>query len=146
MVYTFPRRWLPESDEPVQIHLDALEERYGGNSLHSEESSLHNGETDLHKRFGTRNEALSQNIFSLLKGKKRAPPDLIRRTILIICKDDFATVDEIAAIISRSHDTVSIHYISMMVKESLPELKYPKNITPPHQSIPDAEVTYSFIN
>ena len=73
-------------------------------------------------------------VFSLLKGKKRASPDLIRRAIVIICENDFVTVDEIAAMLSRSRDTVSIHYISKMVKDGLLELRYPENISHPHQA------------
>jgi len=73
-------------------------------------------------------------VFSLLKGKKRASPDLIRQAILIICENDFVSVDEIATMLSRSRDTVSIHYISKMVKEGLLELKYPENISHPHQA------------
>jgi len=141
MVYTFAGAALVDPEGTVQSRLDAIPEQKRGNplhngesSLHSDKSPLHNGETSLHKRFGTRYEALSQTVLSLLKGKKRVSPDLIRRAILIICENDFVTADEVATMLSRSRDTVSIHYISRMVKEGLLELKYPENISHPHQA------------
>ncbi|MCX6701542.1 MAG: hypothetical protein NTV68_16745 [Methanomicrobiales archaeon] len=73
-------------------------------------------------------------MLSLLKGKKRASPDLIRQEILIIYENDFVTADEIATMLSRSRDTVSIHYIPRMVKEGQLKLKYPENISHPHQA------------
>ncbi|MFA5415362.1 MAG: hypothetical protein WC295_07705 [Methanoregula sp.] len=73
-------------------------------------------------------------MLSRLKGKKRASPDLIRRAILIICENDFVSSDEIATMLNRSRDTMSIHYISRMVKEGLLELKYPENISHPQQA------------
>ena len=41
---------------------------------------------------GTRYDALSQKVFSILKGKKRASPDLIRQAIFIICENDFVSL------------------------------------------------------
>lgn len=73
-------------------------------------------------------------MFSLLKGKKRVSPDLIRQAILIICENDFVSVEEIATMLSRSRDSVSVHYVSKMVKEGLLELRYPENISHPHQA------------
>ena len=73
-------------------------------------------------------------MFSLLKGKKRVSPELMRQAILIICENDFVSVEEIAAMFSRSRDSVSVHYISRMVKEGLFELRYPENISHPHQA------------
>jgi hypothetical protein len=141
MVYTFAGAALDRLEGTVQTRLNAIPGQQTGsplhnegNSLHSDKSPLHNKETSLHKRFGTRYDALSQKVFSLLKGKKRASPDLIRQAILIICENDFVSVDEIATMLSRSRDTVSIHYISRMVKEGLLELKYPENISHPHQA------------
>jgi len=141
MVYTFAGAALVDHEGTVQSRLDAIPGQKKGSPLHNEESSLHtdksplhNEETPLHKKFGTRYEALSQKVFSLLKGKKRASPDLIRRAILIICENDFVTVDEISTMLSRSRDTVSIHYISKMVREGLLELRYPENISHPHQA------------
>jgi predicted HTH transcriptional regulator len=141
MVYTFPKPGPSESDATVQTRLDGIAGQKKESplhnresSLHSDKSPLHNGETSLHKRFGTRYEALSQKVLSLLKGKKRVSPDLIRQAILIICENDFVTADEIATMLSRSRDTVSIHYISKLVKEGQLKLKYPENISHPHQA------------
>jgi predicted HTH transcriptional regulator len=141
MVYTFAGVALVDTEGTVQSRLDAIPGQKKGSPLHNEESSLHsdksplhNGETSLHKRFGTRYDALSQKVFTLLKGKKRASPDLIRQAILVICENDFVSVDEIATMLIRSRDTVSIHYISGMVKEGVLELRYPENISHPHQA------------
>ena len=106
----------------------------GEPSPHSAESPQHNGETPLHKKFGPRYETLTQTVFSLLKGKKRATPDTIRRAILVICENDFVTTDEIATMLNRSRDTMSVHYIPRMVKEGLLELKYPESISHPDQA------------
>jgi ATP-dependent DNA helicase RecG len=73
-------------------------------------------------------------VFSLLKGKKRVSPGLIRQVILMICENDFVSVEEIATMLSRSRDTVSVHYVSKMVKKGLLELIYPENISHPHQA------------
>jgi ATP-dependent DNA helicase RecG len=113
----------------------------GASSVHSEESSLHTGEStlqkgenSLHKRTDTGSDELQQKVFSLLKGKKRASPTLIHRAILIICESDYVTVNEIAAYLRRSRETVSVHYISGMVKKGMLELKYPDTPTHPHQA------------
>lgn len=57
--------------------------------LHSGTSPLHNGKSSLHKKEGTQYEILSQKVFSLLKGKKRVSPELLRQAILLICENDF---------------------------------------------------------
>ena len=141
MVYTFTGAALAGTEGTVQTRLDAIPGQIEGSplhngesSLHSDKSPLHNGDTPLHKRFGTRYEPLSQKVFSLLKGKKRASPEIIRQVILIICEGDFVTADEIAMMINRSRDTLSVHYIPRMVKVGLLELKYPENISHPNQA------------
>jgi len=141
MVYTFAGVPVIDTEGKVQSRLDAIpgQEKEspphnGNNSLHSDKSPPHNGETPLHKKFGIRYEAISQKVFSLIKGKKRVSPDLIRLAILIICENDFVSVEEIATMLNRSRDSVSVHYVSKMVKEGLLELKYPENISHPHQA------------
>jgi len=141
MVYTFAGVPVVDTEGTVQSRLDAIPGQEtvspphnGNNSLHSDKSSPHNWETPLHKKFGTRYEALSQKVFSLLEGKKRVSPDLIRQAILMICENDFVSVGDIATMLSRTRDTVSVHYVSRMVKEGLLELRYPENISHPHQA------------
>lgn len=141
MVYTFAGVPVVDTEGTVQSRLDAIPGQEtvspphnGNNSLHSDKSSPHNGETPLHKKFGTRYEALSQKVFSLLEGKKRVSPDLIRQAILMICENDFVSVGDIATMLSRTRDTVSVHYVSRMVKEGLLELRYPENISHPLQA------------
>ncbi|HII99114.1 MAG TPA: hypothetical protein HA272_07670 [Methanoregula sp.] len=127
MVYTFAGVPVVDTEGTVQSRLDAIPDQ-------DKESPLHNGDTPLHKKFGPRYEAINQKVFSLLKGKKRTSPDLMRQAILIICENDFVSVEEIATMLSRSRDSVSVHYVSKMVKEGLLELRYPENISHPHQA------------
>jgi predicted HTH transcriptional regulator len=141
MVYTFTGALRGGEDDTVQTRLDAAPIQQterplhsGEGSPHNAESPQHNGETPLHKKFGPRYETLTQTVFSLLKGKKRATPDTIRRAILVICENDFVTTDEIATMLNRSRDTLSVHYIPRMVKEGLLELKYPESISHPDQA------------
>ncbi len=141
MVYTFAGASRGGEDDTVQTRLDAVPIQQtegplhsGDGSPHNAESPQHNGETPLHKKFGPRYETLTQTVFSLLKGKKRATPDTIRRAILIICENDFVTTDEIATMLNRSRDTLSVHYIPRMVKEKLLDLKYPESISHPDQA------------
>ena len=141
MVYTFAGVRVVDTEGTVQSRLDAIpgQEKEspphnGDNSPHSDKSPLHNGETPLHKKPGTRYEAISQTVFSLLKGKKRVSPDLMRQAILVICETDFVSVEEIATMLNRSRDSISVHYVSRMVKEGLLELRYPENISHPHQA------------
>jgi ATP-dependent DNA helicase RecG len=141
MVYTFAGVPVVDTEGTIQSRLDAIPgqdkespSHNGDDSLHSDKSPPHNGETSLHKKFGTRYDALSQKVFSLLKGKKRVSPDLMRQAILIICENDFVSVEEMATMLSRSRDSMSVHYVSKMVKEGLLELRYPENISHPHQA------------
>jgi len=142
MVYTFTGASRSGDGNTVQARLDAapiqqtespLHSEEEG-SLHSAENPQHNGETSLHKKFGPRYDALTQTVFSLLKGKRRATPETIRQAILIICENDFVTTDEIATMLHRSRDTLSVHYIPRMVKVGLLELKYPESISHPDQA------------
>jgi hypothetical protein len=141
IVYTFAGVPVVNTEGTVQSRLDAIPDQdkespshNRDDSLHSDRSPLHNGDAPLHKKFGPRYEAINQKVFSLLKGKKRTSPDLMRQAILIICDNDFVSVEEIATMLSRSRDSVSVHYVSKMVKEGLLELRYPENISHPHQA------------
>lgn len=141
MVYTFADIPVIDTKGTIQSRLDAIPGQEKWNPPHSDRDPPHsdrdlphNGEIPLHKAFGTPYEALNQKVFSLLKGKKRASPDLIRQAILIICENDFVPVEEIATMLRRSRDSVSVHYISSMVKEGLLELRYPEKISHPHQA------------
>ena len=142
MVYTFTGASRGGDDDTVQARLDAAPLQQTKSPLHSDEEGSphsaenpqHNRVTSLHKKFGPRYEALTQTVFSLVKGKKRATPETIRRAILTICENDFVTTDEIATMIHRSRDTLSVHYIPRMVREGLLELKYPESISHPDQA------------
>jgi Predicted transcriptional regulator containing an HTH domain and an uncharacterized domain shared with the mammalian protein Schlafen len=141
MVYTFTGASRGGDENTVQTRLDAAPIQQTESPPHSECGSPHsvgnpphNGATSLHKKFGPRYEALTQTVFSLLKGKKRATPEIVRRAILIICENNFVTTDEIATMLHRSRDTLSVHYIPRMVKEGLLELKYPESISHPDQA------------
>lgn len=141
MVYTFAGVPVVDTEGTVQSRLDAnpgqdkeSPSHNGGGSQHSDRNPPHNGDTPLHKKFGPRYEAISQKVFSLLKGKKRASPNLMRQAILIICENNFVSVEEIATMLNRSRDSISVHYVSKMVKEGLLELRYPENISHPHQA------------
>ena len=141
MVYTFNTSGVLKADDTVQTRLDTVLEENELSPLLIEKSPLHSGTSPLHsgksshdKKDGTQYEILSEKVFSLLKGKKRESPELIRQAILLICENDFFSADEIAKLLGRSRGTVSIHYISGMLKDGLLELRYPDTISHPNQA------------
>ena len=121
-------------NEPGLIHNEPGLIHNEHSHIHTGKSLLHNGDATLHKKIEVDSDDRQQKVFSLFKGKKRVSPLLIRRAILIICENDYVTVNEIAAFLHRSRATVCIHYIPLMVREGMLDLKYPEKPSHPHQA------------
>jgi len=126
MVYTFPRPGVPESDDTVQIRLDAITEQKGGSSVHLPDSSEHLVP-------GSEHSALRTLVDERFLGRKKVSNTLMVETILILCTGHFLTLDHLADLLKRSPDTIRTHYLNQMVKKNLLELKYPDKRTHPDQ-------------
>lgn len=142
MVYTFTVKGRGGVETTFQTRFDRVSEQENWtlqhnqeNSLHSETSSHHNERALPRTNMDTQSpEEIQHKVFALLKGKKRSSPIIMRQAIMIVCESHFVTADEIARVLGRSRDTLSVHYLPGMVREGLLELQYPENISHPRQA------------
>jgi len=133
MVYTFPRPGVPESDDTVQIRLDAITEQKGGSSVLLPDSSEHLVPGSEHLVPGSEHSPLRTLVDERFLGRKKVSNTLMVETILILCTGHFLTLDHLADLLKRSPDTIRTHYLNQMVKKNLLELKYPDKRTHPDQ-------------
>ena len=79
-----------------------------------------------------RSERLKE-ITGPIEGKRKVPSSVMTDTILNLCKEDYLSLRDIAAILHRTPDTLRIHYLNQMVKTGKLELRYPDKPSHPDQ-------------
>ncbi len=68
----------------------------------------------------------------LVREKKRAPRELVKSAILIICSQNYITAGKIANLTNRSVSNIRQHYIKPMLEEGLLERRFPQQ--PNHEN------------
>ncbi|HPQ38129.1 MAG TPA: hypothetical protein PLW97_10855, partial [Synergistaceae bacterium] len=78
------------------------------------------------------NGSSPEEIVVLVREKKRAPRELVKSAILIICSQNYITAGKIANLTNRSVSNIRQHYIKPMLEEGLLERRFPQQ--PNHEN------------
>ena len=74
-----------------------------------------------------------EQIARPVKASRKVPREVMVRTILAICNDDFVNLTVLADILDRSPDPIRDRFLNKMVQEGQLELRYPDKPTHPDQ-------------
>lgn len=108
-------------------HLPIKSEHLGGDSEHLPSSSEH-----LEK--GSEDWRELEKIAEPVSVTGRANQTNVRATILELCKKRTLTLQDLAALLNRSADSLRIHYLNRMVKDGELALLFPKKPNHPNQA------------
>lgn len=78
-------------------------------------------------------QVLSQRAEVIAK-TQRARPEAVRQMILELCRNNYLTVDQLAALLSRNTAGLRDRYLTPMTKEGLLRLRYPESPNRPDQA------------
>lgn len=132
MVYSFHEPVTPVSDGTIQTKL-GISEQTGDSSVHLNGSPLHLGDSSVHLDDSSERLERLRKITEPIEGKRKVPASVMTDTILNLCKEDYFSLRDIAAILHRTPDTLRIHYINLMVKTGMLELRYSDKPSHPNQ-------------
>ena len=97
----------------------------------SSKRQTYNRSSDANVASSDANVASGQSALAAVRSSRRAPKALVEEAIVEACRDDFATVDEIANAVGRAASTVRIHFLPRLVRDGRLEMRFPDS--PTHQ-------------
>ena len=74
------------------------------------------------------------DLLARVAGTRWAPREDVRRAVLLVCRDEFVPLPELAAALSRSPQALRIHYLAEMVESGQLELRHPGKPSHPNQA------------
>ena len=98
----------------------------GVDSPHKNGDSPHNGVDSLHKDGDSpRSDPLLWSIGEPARAKERLAPETMKALILEMCTERWLSAKEIAEVLNRDPQKIQARFLTMMVRESLLELRHP---------------------
>lgn len=67
-------------------------------------------------------------------GTRWAPREDVRQAVLLVCRDEFVPLPELAEALNRSPQALRIHYLAEMVESGQLELRHPGKPNHPGQA------------
>jgi len=98
----------------------------GVDSPHKDGDSPHNGVDSPHKDGDSpRSDPLLWSIGEPARAKQRLAPEIMKALILEMCTERWLSAKEIAEVLNRDPQKIQARFLTMMVRESLLELRHP---------------------
>lgn len=98
----------------------------GVGSPHKDGDSPHNGVDSPHKDGDSpRSDPLLWSIGEPARAKERLAPETMKTLILELCTERWLSAKQIAEVINRDPQKIQARFLTMMVRESLLELRHP---------------------
>ena len=100
--------------------------RVAGDSPHNGVDSPHNGVDSPHKDGDSpRSDPLLWSIGEPARAKERLAPETMKVLILEMCTERWLSAKEIAEVLNRDPQKIQARFLTVMVRESLLELRHP---------------------
>jgi len=68
-----------------------------------------------------------------VRSQRETPKNIVEATILLLCEEEFLTLEDLAELLNRNKDTLRNHYINPMLDDGRLEAKYKNIRTHPRQ-------------
>ena len=94
-------------------------------SVHREDDSVHKDSGTVHEQIEAELDEAARAMAAELRAKKRAPPALVRETIVRLCQGRFLSLPELARLTGRTTETLRIHYVSKLLAEGRLRHRHP---------------------
>jgi ATP-dependent DNA helicase RecG len=111
-----------------------------GSPLQDGGSSLQGGGSLLQDGGGSPYEMLLA-IAHPVRSRQTTPRRVVDSVILALCRGKYLTLRDLAVILNRKPETLSIHYLSRLVREGRLALRYPETPSHPNQAYTTNEET-----
>ncbi len=120
------RRWASYRVAGDSSHNGVDSPHKDGDSPHNGVDSPHNGVDSLHKDGDSpRSDPLLWSIGEPARAKERLAPEIMKALILEMCTERWLSAKQIAEVLNRDPQKIQARFLTMMVRESLLELRHP---------------------
>ncbi|MHB8764470.1 MAG: RNA-binding domain-containing protein [Deferrisomatales bacterium] len=122
---------------PVQEELLLSSEHSDPSSQHNGPSSQHNGPSSQRMDAGAEQvgtQLVESAAVAKVRSQGRVAPHVMAQAIAELCEGRFVPIKDLAEALSRSPDTLGVHYLPRMVKQKVLELRYPERVNHPQQA------------
>lgn len=114
-------------------------EHKGVDSEHRRGDSEHKGADSEHKRGDSEHKAASLPLelvalAAAVRGRERVVPDLMRRTVLDLCRDRFLSAEDLGQLLDRHPSGLRQRFLKPLVDEGRLRLRHPGSSNRPDQA------------
>lgn len=114
-------------------------EHKGADSEHKRGGSEHKGTDSEHRRGDSEHKAASLplelvQLAAAVRGRERVVPDLMRRTILDLCRDRFLSAEDLGQLLDRHPSGLRQRFLKPLVDEGRLRLRHPGSSNRPDQA------------
>ncbi len=125
---------LRPSADPDSEHNGGNSEHLARDSVHNARDSVHKAADSVHKTGDSVHNVDLPAIARPVAASRRAPPALVRATIVALCRDRFLSADGLGSLLGRNANALRNRFLAPMVTEGLLTLRYPGSVNRPDQA------------
>ena len=105
-----------------------------GDSVHKDGDSAHKGGDSAHKGGDSAHSDELAVIARPVAESRRASPDLVRATIVALCRDRFLSADALGSLLGRNANGLRHRFLAPMVSDGILTLRFPGSANRPDQT------------